>query len=100
MWKAKLKDGKEVSELNTKWNEVENDVTELMLITKDNKTICLPRGLNKYVQSKTGSCEMNSNNIQIESRNLGFVLGSNIVKIKVNEKTGNINVEIEEVHNP
>jgi hypothetical protein len=99
MWKAKLKDGKEVSELNTKWNEVENDVTELMLITKDNKTICLPRGL-KYYQSKTGSCEMNGNNIQIESRNLGFIIGSNMIKIKVNEKTGNINVEIEEVHNP
>ena len=37
MWKAKTKDGNEVSELNTQWNDVKDNISELLLITKDNK---------------------------------------------------------------
>ena len=93
MWKAKTKDGNEVSELNTQWNDVKDNISELLLITKDNKIVYLPKNMDSYIQFKTASCELGSKNVDIESRVIGFVLGMNTVKIRVNEKTGNINIE-------
>jgi hypothetical protein len=93
MWKAKLKNQKEVSELNTKWDDVKSDVVELLLITNDNKIVYLPKNL-EYTQFKSASCSMGGNDIQIESRTIGFKMGDKTVNIRVNEKNGNINVEI------
>ena len=95
MWKAKLKNGNEVSELNTQWNDIEEDVEELLLITNEGKTIYLPKKMEKYFQFKTASVELGKKNVDIESRVIGFKLGNNIVKIRVNEKTNNIKVETE-----
>lgn len=95
MWKAKTKDGKEVSELNTKWNDIKDNITELLLVTKNGQVIYLPKNMESYIQYKTASSELGSKNIEIESRTIGWKLGNSIVKIKVNEKTSNINLEIE-----
>lgn len=95
MWKAKLKDGQEVSEINTKWSDISQNVTELLLVTKNNQIITLPRNMSEYIQAKTASAEMGSNNVQIESRYVGFKLGNNTVRIRVNEKTNNISIEVE-----
>ena len=95
MWKAKTKNGKEVSELNTKWNDVQDNIEELLLITPKNQIIYLPKKMEKYVQFKTASAELGKNNIEIESRVIGFHLGSKIVKIRVNEKTNNITIEVD-----
>ena len=94
IWKAKLKNGKEVSELNSKWEDVKNDVVELLMITNANQIIQLPKKMEKYIQFKTGSAEIGKNNVEIESRVIGFSLGNNIVKIRVDERTNNVNVEI------
>ena len=94
MWKVKTKDGKEVNEQNNSWIEVKDNISELSLITKDNKTISLPKNMESYVQFKSASANLGSSNINIESRTIGFKLGNNIVKIRVDEKTGNINLEI------
>ena len=93
MWKARLKNGTEISELNSKWDDVKNDVVELLLITNDNKIIYLPKNL-EYTQFKSASCSMGGNDMQIESRVVGFKMGDKMVNIRVNEKNGNINVEI------
>ena len=96
MWKAKLKDGKEVSELNTKWDDIKGNIAELLLLTQTNQTIYLPKGMDDYIQFKTASAELNSNStIQIESRTIGYKKGSNIVKVRVNEKNNNITIESE-----
>lgn len=96
MWKTKTKGGKEVSELTTKWNDVKDDITEMLLITRTNQVIYLPKNMEKYIQYKTGSADLNNTyNIQIESRTVGFCLGNSIVKIRVDEKTNNISVEVE-----
>jgi len=94
MWKVKTKDGKEVSEQNNSWVDVKDNISEICLITKDNKTISLPKNMESYVQFKSASANLGSSNINIESRTIGFKLGNNIVKIRVDEKTGNINLEI------
>jgi hypothetical protein len=95
MWKARLKNGTEISELNSKWDDVKNDVVELLLITNDNKIVYLPKNMESYNQFKSASCSMGGNDMQIESRVIGFKLGNKMVNIRVNEKNGNINVEIE-----
>jgi hypothetical protein len=95
MWKAKTKDGQEVSELSKGWSEVEDNVTELLLITNQNQIIYLPKNMEKYVQFKTGSADIGSDHVQIESRSIGFRLGRNIVLIRVDEKTNNIRVEVQ-----
>ena len=93
MWKIKTKDGKEFSELNAQWNDVKDNIAEMVLITKDGRTIYLPKNMEKYIQFKTASVELGKNDVQIESRSIGFQLGNNIVKIRVNEKNGNIVIE-------
>jgi len=95
MWKARLKDGTEVSELDSNWTDVENDVIDLLFITNDNQIIKLPKNMSKYIQAKTASAELGKNNIQIESRYIAFELGNNIVRIRVDEKTNNISIEID-----
>lgn len=95
IWKAKTKDGKEVSEIDDKWTDVENSVTDLIMITDSHQIIQLPKNMEKYIQAKTASAELGSNDIQIESRYIGFKLGNNIVRIRVDEKTQNISVEVD-----
>jgi len=94
LWKARTKEGKEVSELEHKWNDIENDISELILITNSHQTIKLPKNMEKYFQAKTASAELGADNIEIESRYIGFKLGNNTVIIRVNEKTNNISVEV------
>lgn len=94
-WKGKMGQN-EVSEMTHKWHEVEEKLTELEMHIPGKtgeQIITLPKNL-KYVQFKTASADMGGNNVEIESRVLGFVSGSNTVKIRVNEKTNNISVEI------
>jgi len=95
MWKAKTKDGREVSELNTKWNDIQDNISELLLITPEGKTIYLPKNMESYIQFKTASAELGHKNIQIESRTIGWKIGNNIIKIRVHEKSGNITIETE-----
>ena len=94
LWKARTKEGKEISELEHKWNDIENDISELILITNSHQTIKLPKNMEKYIQAKTASAELGTNNIEIESRYIGFKLGDNTIIIRVNEKSNNISVEV------
>jgi len=95
IWKARTKDGKEVSELNSSWVDIQDDVTDLIMITNSNQIIKLPKNMETYIQATTASAELGTTNIQIESRYIGFKLGNNIVRIRVDEKTQNISVEVE-----
>jgi len=93
-WKGKMGQT-EVSETTHKWHEIAEKLTELeMHITGKDKeqVIVLPKNM-KYVQFKTASADIGGNNIEIQSRVLGFVLGNNTVKIRVDEKTNNISIE-------
>jgi len=95
IWKAKTKDGKEVSEIDSSWVDNEDNITDLIMITDSHQIIQLPKNMEKYVQAKTASAELGSNDIQIESRYIGFKLGNNTVRIRVNEKTQNISIEVD-----
>jgi hypothetical protein len=95
-WKAKTKDGREISELDgIKWTDVKDNIAELIMATNDGKFIFLPKNMEQYTQFKTASSNLSGNNIEIESRVIGCKVGNIMVKIRVNEKTNNINVETE-----
>ena len=94
-WSVITKSGEIKNENNSKWSDVENDIEELSLNIPDKQQkITLPKGF-EYIQAKTASADLNGQNTTIESRYLAIKLGNNIVKVRVNEKTNNISVEID-----
>lgn len=94
-WRAVTKNGDVRNEQSVKWSDIENDIEELSLVINSNQQrITLPKGY-KYIQAKTASADLNGENAVIESRYIGVIIGNNIVKVRVDEKTNNISVEIE-----
>jgi hypothetical protein len=95
-WKAMDKEGNEYGDLQgDKWVDVRDKVVKLGMQTKDGRWIFLPRDMEEYVQAKTASSVVGSNHIEIESRYIGFKLGNNTIRVRVDEKTGNISIEVE-----
>ena len=96
-WKVMTKDGKEIIEDEASWGDVKDNIQQLALMTKTGQTIILPQGLEQYYQAKTASAELGGDgkDITIESRYIAFKLGNNIVRIRVDEKTQNIRVEVD-----
>ena len=94
-WIAELDHGHMYTEQNdTNWAKIKNKTKRLSLHI-DNQLIELPENMKEYVQAKTASSDLNGQNVQIESRFIGFKIGNNIVKVRVDEKTNNISIEVE-----
>ena len=91
-WMAKNKNDEIISETDSNWEDVKNDITELYLYN-NGQVIKLPPN-QTYTQFKSASAALCSNSVEIESRVIGFVLGNNTVNIRLDEKTNNISVEI------
>ena len=95
-WITKTKDGKTYEETLSKWNDIKDDIVSLEFIDRiSNQTISLPPNMKEYFQAKTASADFTNENIRIESRYIQCKIGNNIVRIRVNETTGNISVEAE-----
>ena len=94
-WSGKTKDGMFVSEaLGTKWEDVYNNLSEINLTMEDkNIIINLPKNMDSYIQSKTASANFLNGEVQLESRNIGFVKGNNTITVRVDESSGNMQVE-------
>lgn len=92
-WKATLIDGKQVDENNTNWNQIREQVKKLELCN-GSQTISLPVGATKYNQGKSASLNMATGKAEIESRYIDVFTGNNIVRVRLDEKTNNINIEI------
>jgi hypothetical protein len=95
-WKIKTKDNREVSEQDgIVWKNVKDNIQQLMFVTDDNKVIEMPPNMEEYFQAKTASITLGTNDFNIESRFVGFKLGNNMIKLRIDEKTKNIFVEID-----
>lgn len=92
-WEAIAKNDDFITEDDLNWELVKDKVKSLTL-NNNGQMIKLPNDY-KYVQGKTASATIGSNKINIESRFLGFVIGNKIIKIRVDEKSNNIQIEIE-----
>ena len=95
-WKTILRDGTAVEEdtQNPNWPQIKDKVTSLEL-DNNGQIIKLPSNMSEYIQGKTACGDLFSGKCTLDSRFIGFKIGNNIVKIRVNEKTNNINIEIE-----
>ena len=92
-WMAKTKEGKTVSEKETKWADVKDDIQALSLIYSG-KSLKLPENMPKYIQAKTASSDLSGENVEILSRYVGFELGNNTVVARVNEETDEVSIEL------
>ena len=94
-WVATTKDGNVYSETENKnWNDIKDVIVKLQL-DNNGQIITLPENMTEYAQAKTASAFVGSNNIQIESRYISCKIRNNIVRIRVDENTNNISVEID-----
>ena len=73
--------------------ELIKDKAKSLSLNNDGQIITLPKEC-EYIQGKTASAIIGANKINIESRFIGFSCGNKIVKIRVDEKTNNISVEV------
>jgi hypothetical protein len=95
-WRGITKDDKFVTEAQgVQWNDIVTELKSLELVT-ENGTIKLPDNM-KYIQAKTASAELGSGHVTIESRYIGFCLKDEKIIVRVNEKTGNIGIEIQSI---
>jgi hypothetical protein len=95
-WKAYLKNGDSIIESpQHNWHSIKKDIDYLEMHVEDKDfKIKFPKGF-EYEQTKTASANLNGSNIQIESRNIIIKNGNNNVTVRVCEKTGNIEIQIE-----
>ena len=93
-WNAITKDNKQLSETEINWGKVTDEIKSLSL-DNNGQIITLPDNMDKFIQGKTASAIIGSNNTSLESRYIGFIFRNIMVKIRVDEKTNNISIEVE-----
>jgi len=92
-WEAIDDHGNPVNEDEINWDLVKDRVSQLSLRVGE-QTITLPKDMD-YIQGKSASASLGSSQITVESRYIGLRIRNNIVKIRVDEKTNNISIEVE-----
>ena len=95
-WIATTKDSNEITEKEYEWQNIKNNIKELGL-NNDGQIISLPKNMRNYTQAKTASADLGGGEIQIESRYISGELGNNIIKVRVDEKSNNISIEVETI---
>jgi putative transposon-encoded protein len=93
-WEATGNNSDNINEDDINWDLVKDKVKSLQL-NNNGQIIRLPDNM-EYVQGKTASAFINSGKVQIESRYVGVKIGNNIVKIRVDERTNDISIEVED----
>jgi hypothetical protein len=95
-WEATKQDDTKINESQINWANVSNVKEKLKSLSFNNngQIITLPDNMEEYIQGKSASSFIGSDNINIESRFVGFKYGNIIVKIRIDEKTNNISIEV------
>ncbi len=95
-WVADLDDGSVVSEENLLWTDISDRVVGLRLFSHG-RYHSLPSGMSKYIQAKTMSAIVGSNEVKMESHYIGFQHENYEYCLRVNAADGDVSVEIREV---
>lgn len=93
-WVAELNDGTVVRESDgSRWGDVRDRVLSLSLVFRGT-AIKLPRGMARYFQRHSGSCELDGTRLKIISRTIGFELPSGaVMSVTANEDSSEISLE-------
>lgn len=92
-WEAIKEDNTKITEEQINWGNVKEKIKSLSL-NNNGQIITLPDNMTEYIQGKSASSFLGNDNIEVQSRFVGFKHGNITVKIRVDEKTNNISVEI------
>ena len=92
-WVAIDWDGTLIDENMVNWDKVKGHIKQLWLEI-DGRKISLPPDMPQYIQGKTASAFIGSDKVTIESRFIGFVKNNVEFKLRVDEKTNNISIEV------
>lgn len=97
-WKAQLKDKTMVTEGDQGkiWDNIQKDVIALEF-NNEGQIIKLPANAESYIQGKSASGNLATGACSILSRYFGFQIGNSIVKVRINETTNHISVELTNV---
>lgn len=95
-WEATAENGDFVTEDDLNWELVKNKVKSLAL-NNNGQMIKLPDNC-EYIQGKTASATIGSNKIDVESRFVGVIKNNLKIIVRVDEKTNNIIIEIENIN--
>ena len=97
-WKAQLKDKTIVTEgdQGKTWDNIKKDVVALEF-NNDGQVIKLPDNAESYIQGKSATGNLATGACSILSRYIGVQVGNSIVKIRINETTNHISVELTNV---
>lgn len=93
-WEGIDDSGNKITENDINWELVKNRIKELSF-NNNGTIISLPKNL-EYIQGKTASASLGSGKINILSRYIGFKCRNNIFKVRIDEITNNISIEIED----
>lgn len=91
-WIGKNKQNNSITEANIPWNKVKSELTSLCF-DNNGQIIELPNNM-EYIQGKTASAPLLGGEVTIESRYIGFNLGNNTIRVRINEKSNNIRIEV------
>lgn len=92
-WIARLKNGEIINENDNEWPKNGENVVQVLLSLNNGKTISTPIGMDKYLQAKTASANLNGSSITIESRYIGYIYRNILTRIRVDESNDNITLE-------
>jgi predicted ATP-grasp superfamily ATP-dependent carboligase len=95
-WRAVLKNNRHITETDEgiTWDAIKDEVKELYMVGENNQMIHLPKNMESFIQGKSASADMSNGKCEIESRFIGGKIGNITVRIRVGEKTNNINIEL------
>jgi hypothetical protein len=91
-WEAITKNGDDVTEDDLNWELVKDKVNSLSL-NNNGQIVTLPDNM-EYIQGKSACASLGGGKVEVLSRYIGIRLGNNIVKVRVNEKTNDISIEV------
>ena len=92
-WYGHNKSGEVIREQDTSWEDAQGQLIDFYF-NNNGQTIELPKN-KEYIQGKTASATMGTGEVQIESRFFGWKKGNNIVKIRIDEKSNSIKIDVE-----
>ena len=97
-WNVKCEDGSSYNENNLKWSDITDKVVELEY-NNDGQIIKLPSNCLGYACTKTASCDLDGNNVNVEAYNANVKFtanGTTLLKVSINNETNNITITLED----
>lgn len=97
-WFITTLDNNIITEKDQNWEDISKDQIKSIALQNGQQTISLPQDMDEYGQGKTASASLGGNTIHIESRYIWGKKGNNINRIRIDEKSHNISLELENEH--